>query len=358
MLLPSNIHKSKVCGIGIPIPIFFASAFLILLFYFSMGDTHHDLVPAEPSRDFHFKFAVLKGYFMQSEDSTDDVTFDFKKSNFGLINRTYDTDVASAEKEQWKRFEAHIRTLVSQDPSIKVIWLGRHGQGWHNVAETKYGTKAWDCYYSALDGHDGITWADANLTTAGQQQALDVNALWKQQLPHGIPVPETFYVSPLTRTIETADLSFNGLELGYKPFIKELCREALGIHTCDRRSTKSHIAKTFPHVTFEQGFSEPDPLWEKDYREPPAARRYRLARFLDDVWKSDDGVFFSLTSHSGAIASILEVIGHRKFALETGGVIPLVVRAEKVDGAREIPPKEPSDSPPMCDRPPEMVGAV
>lgn len=82
------------------------------------------------------------------------------------------------------------------------------------------------CYYSALDGFDDITWADANLTAIGQQQAKDVNTLWSQQIPHGIPTPETYYVSPLTRTIETADLSFQGLDLPsdkpYKPLIKEV----------------------------------------------------------------------------------------------------------------------------------------
>jgi hypothetical protein len=50
-----------------------------------MADTNHDLVPAEPSRDFHFKFAVLKGYFMQSEDSTDDVNFDFVRSSLHSV---------------------------------------------------------------------------------------------------------------------------------------------------------------------------------------------------------------------------------------------------------------------------------
>jgi hypothetical protein len=156
-------------------------------------------------------------------------------------------------------------------------------------------------------------------------------------------------------------LSFKGLHLPsdkpYKPYIKELCREALGVHTCDRRSTKTEIEKTFSHLTFEPGFSDADPLWEKDYREPSSARRYRLATFLDDVWANDGNVFLSLTSHSGAIASVLEVIGHRKFALETGGVIPVVVRAEKVEGSREVPPKEPSDAPPMCKEPPVMGGA-
>jgi hypothetical protein len=51
---------------------------------------------------------------------------------------------------------------------------------------------------------------------------------------------------------------------------------------------------------------------------------------------------------------MLEVLGHRKFALETGGVIPVVVRAERVEGSREVPEKEPSDAPPMCKEPPEL----
>ena len=81
-----------------------------------------------------------------------------------------------------------------------------------------------------LDGADGVIWADAKLTHIGQNQARDVHDLWKAQLPKGIPAPETFYVSPLTRTIETAELSFKGLELPedrpYKPLIKEVRRSS------------------------------------------------------------------------------------------------------------------------------------
>lgn len=77
-----------------------------------------------------------------------------------------------------------------------------------------------------LDGKDGIVWSDAVLTEVGQNQAKDVNGLWQRILPQGIPPPETYYVSPLTRTIETADLSFKGLDLPhdkpYRPYIKEV----------------------------------------------------------------------------------------------------------------------------------------
>lgn len=76
-----------------------------------------------------------------------------------------------------------------------------------------------------------------------------------------------------------------------------------------------------------------------------------MSQLLDDIFENDDGVFLSLTSHSGAIGSILEAIGHRQFALQTGGVIPVLMRAKRVDGPREKPPKEPSEGPPACDGP-------
>jgi broad specificity phosphatase PhoE len=286
-----------------------------------------------------------------------------KKQNFGLIDRTYPTDTASPEEETiWPRFERYIHSLASSTPpgaSLKVLFLGRHGQGEHNVAEAKYGTRAWDCYWSYLDGADGLVWSDAHLTPIGEQQALDVHALWKTQLALGMPPPDRYVVSPLTRTVQTADLSFRELELpkgkGYKPYVKELLREALGVHTCDRRSPLSLLQKEHPHLTFEPGFSDPDILWEADYREPSSARRYRLATLLDEVFAEteQEDVFLSFTSHSGAIGSMLEVLGHRKFALETGGVIPVVVRAERVEGRREVPEKEPSDAPPKCEEPPK-----
>ena len=126
----------------------------------------------------------------------------------------------------------------------------------------------------------------------------------------------------------------------------------MGVHTCDRRSPASHLLQSFPHITLEPNFSEPDVLWEADYREPSSARQYRLSQLLDDIFANDDGVFLSLTSQSGAIGSILAAVGHREFALQTGGVIPVVVRARRVEGERKKPAKEPSEAPPMCKEPP------
>jgi hypothetical protein len=43
---------------------------------------------------------------------------------------------------------ASLEAAKKEGESYKVLFLGRHGQGWHNVAETKYGTKAWDVRFS------------------------------------------------------------------------------------------------------------------------------------------------------------------------------------------------------------------
>lgn len=103
----------------------------------------------------------------------------------------------------------------------------------------------------------------------------------------------------------------------------------MGEHTCDRRSTKSAIAADFPRYQFEPRFTEEDGLWDPKVRESDEHRDRRLRELLNDIFATDENVFLSLTAHSGAITSILQVVGHRKFPLATGAVIPVLVKAEK-----------------------------
>ena len=59
-------------------PIFLLSTLIIFLLYTMSSDTSHSIpFPASPPRNFHFKYTVQKGFFLQSENSTDDTTFDF-----------------------------------------------------------------------------------------------------------------------------------------------------------------------------------------------------------------------------------------------------------------------------------------
>lgn len=84
------------------------------------------------------------------------------------------------------------------------------------------------CYWSKLDGNGTIAWADAHLTDEGVKQALIANSFWATEIAtQKIPVPETYYTSPLDRCLATANITFSGLSLpGRKPFlpvVKEVC---------------------------------------------------------------------------------------------------------------------------------------
>jgi hypothetical protein len=47
---------------------------------------------------------------------------------------------------------------------------------------------------------------------------------------------------------------------------------------------------------------------------------------LDGIWESEAATYISITAHSGTVAAILAGIGHREFNVQTGGVIPVVVK--------------------------------
>lgn len=131
----------------------------------------------------------------------------------------------------------------------------------------------------------------------------------------------------------------------------KLLRETTGLHTCDKRSTKSAIAAEYPDYAFENGFAEFDPLWEAETRESNSARDARLEKLLQDIFANDASTIISLTAHSGAITSILRMVGHREFALATGGVIPVLVRAERVSGPAPGRPVDPPETAPGCKKP-------
>ena len=87
--------------------------------------------------------------------------------------------------------------------------------------------------------------------------------------------------------------------------MKELFREGISGHTCDRRGTKTYIHNAFPSYKIEAGFSEDDLLWKPLQGELPTDEDIRSKKVIDDVFGSDDSTWISITSHSGEIASIL-----------------------------------------------------
>lgn len=130
--------------------------------------------------------------------------------------------------------------------------------------------------------------------------------------------------------------------------ITQFLREAIGIHTCDRRSTKSSIYTNFPTYTFEPNFPELDPLWKPDVRETDSAQEARLKSLLDDVFTHDESSFISFTSHSGSIGALLRAVKHRPFRLVTGAVIPVLVKAERIHSEGPLTSLAASTSAPLC----------
>ncbi|KAJ8602855.1 hypothetical protein MRB53_042347 [Persea americana] len=256
----------------------------------------------------------------------------------GLISKQPDNIEASLDAiptkpwHQFLKYMEHLQLLAPAGTTYKLIINGRHGQGFHNVAEDTYGTAAWDDHWSKLDGTGDVVWSDSRLTSLGKQQARDANAFLREQIQDkGLPCPQTYYVSPLIRCLQTADITWSNIDLPadlpFEPVIKEMIREVMGEHTCDRRSSKKVIAELYPQFSIEDGFVENDVLWQADHRETHDEHDVRTRALLNDIFSNDQSTIISFTSHSGSIASLLRVLGHRVFRLETGALIPLLVKA-------------------------------
>lgn len=297
----------------------------------------------------HFRFHAPPGYFLPSSSTTNASTFDPTTTNFGLISQPYPSDstLDITGPTDWERFVHYLRTLnsaVAPGTTHKLLFLSRHGQGYHNLAESYYGTPAWNCHYSALPGDplSDVRWVDARLSRLGKQQAAAQTTFWRKQLSvRKTPVPQAWYVSPMERACHTAQITFEPLNhesaINFKPLIKEKLREENGIHTCDQRSPRSAIAARYPNFSIEDGFTEEDRLYDPVYRETHEAHTARVSTLLDDILSSEPGQaadVLSMVAHGGAINAILRAVGHREFPVSVGSAIAVFIQIEEIAGAR------------------------
>ncbi len=303
--------------------------------------------------NFGWHFESVPGYFLQDNESTDDSTFDFIDSNFGV------------GENSWKTTIENFKSLVvnNEDSSVfyKMLFLARHGQGWHNFAADKYGEAEWDRKWALLNGDGEITWGpDPELTELGVKQAQICNSAWKEQLKRGAPLPQRWYCSPFTRALDTmihtwGDITLNKISDDIsdgdktRPTIVDTLHEMTGIHTCDKRRTKSYVQEAYPKFIIDPDLTEEDLSWTPDYRETEMEVAKRASKFLVALFRlelekrsSDDGddvssqdpvdiedLFISVTCHSGVINGFLAALGHRPFEIQTGGLIPVIVKGHK-----------------------------
>jgi broad specificity phosphatase PhoE len=112
-----------------------------------------------------------------------------------------------------------------------------------------------------------------------------------------------------------------------RPIVKEAIREAFGVHTCDKRSTRSWIHSEFPEYIIEPGFPEVDELWTPHKRETLDEHAAMVKEFLDEVFSDDSATFISVTTHSGTIRALYLAIDHPDVWVAAGSVIPVVIRS-------------------------------
>jgi hypothetical protein len=118
----------------------------------------------------------------------------------------------------------------------------------------------------------------------------------------------------------------------FHPTVKELLRERMTNHTCDRRSSRSYIEENYPEYIIEPSLTEKDELWGKwgDEWEPIDEHCARKQKVLEDIFATDPNPFISLTIHDQAIKAILLVVGGKTFKIREGSTFALLVKAERL----------------------------
>lgn len=174
-------------------------------------------------------------------------------------------------------------TGSSQGSTVfKTIHFQRHGQGYHNVI-----CEMWNELGKPVDleSHDPnrnpmkrLEVMDAPLTEVGRQQCL-------AQTPQASQLkPEIVVISPLLRTLQTADLSWGAHRprgSNNIPWVAhEGCREDLGVLICNQRQATSQIQSTYPDIDFSLLVNEHDTLFLPDRHETALEKANRVYDFL------------------------------------------------------------------------------
>ncbi|KAI2639072.1 phosphoglycerate mutase-like protein [Hypomontagnella submonticulosa] len=271
-----------------------------------------------------FTYQVAAGFFKHDNEPEGPSFRATTQPGMGLINQVYETDQSfdpQRQKTQWQRFLYYVDQLNRAGGGktvYKLVYVIRHGEGYHNVKEAQVGRHAWEGQWARLDGDGTISWSDATLTEKDSAQ----NGA-------GVPPPQRLYTSPLTRCLQTTSYAYAGVP--FKPIIREGLRERNGVHTCDRRSPRSWIRNNFPGFHIGRDLTENDDLWKPDQRETMEGVQGRVKAVLDEIFSNETKTIISITAHSGLVRALYSVVGHRGVWVAAGAMVPVLISARKVE---------------------------
>lgn len=206
-------------------------------------------------------------------------------------------------------------TLVSDDAVVpepsadgvlfKKVHFIRHGEGYHNVAQREW--KSSPSYDGTsepytIDNDPEFGYLDPLLTSKGEMEARAL-----QERAAAIS-PQVLVVSPMQRATQTGLIAFAGqIEAGSLPVLAtDLCHEMAGRHTCDKRLSKSDLAKAYPVVDYSL-IAEDDPYWNDTEREPWPVIAQRAAQFI--LWLRDrPEIHLAVAAHSAILLTTFNAV--------------------------------------------------
>ncbi|KAL2914604.1 putative phosphoglycerate mutase pmu1 [Polyrhizophydium stewartii] len=263
-------------------------------------------------------FTIVPGFFAQDDPANSPSNYPLIGPSLGLLDNS---------TTRWATFQKRFQDLQCSDPNsvYKLMYVMRHGEGYHNVAESTYGTPAWNGFYSKIE-----LYSDPEITSVGVQQTYATSQAVMNEYVAGMPLPEVLVSSPLTRALQTSTNVWDKLVISGGPRIKayavEGFRETISDHTCDRRRSITALKKEFPQFDFSKLISEEDTLWVRGHEEAEADRDARVRKALSDLFATESANTVAFVAHGGAITSLFKVIKHITWKLSPGSFVPVLVR--------------------------------
>lgn len=176
---------------------------------------------------------------------------------------------------------------------MKTIYFIRHGQAMHNPDVDKFGK----------DILTNEKYFDANLTEEGFSQCDSIKSKVLKINP------DVVFVSPLTRTLQTANNLFSNTKIPIMGL--EMIRERFGMRPCDKRSGLPELQKRFKNIDFETYCysGDNDPVWTTK-RETEYEIEMRIKKFLKWAKERPEKTIVIVT-HQGFMIRLWNILGIR-----------------------------------------------
>ena len=148
---------------------------------------------------------------------------------------------------------------------MKNIFCIRHGLAFHNVLGQEIGSKA---YYLEKS-------FDAPLVEKGILQAKNLADSWDD-----LQKIKKVFVSPLTRTLQTAEYIFNDNKNTIIIALDSIKEFPQGLEICNKRKDRKILKEKFKKIDFSELDSTKDEMWREDRYETKEELRKRINKLI------------------------------------------------------------------------------